>query len=586
MSSWSRGGPLLSLALAALGYAALLATHLVGLPGLLVQQLVWANLLVGVFNLLPGLPLDGGRMLRAGVWKASGRPGTATVAAAWAGRVLAVAVLVVPIALLVAAGDKVQIIDVVWFGVIAAFMWTGAGQSLKVTRVRERLPGLQARTLARRAIPIPASLPLAEAIRRADAAGARALVVVDHEDKPIAIVNESAVMATPPQRRPWVDAGSLARTIDPGMVLPADLSGMALLEAVRRSPATEYLLVEPSGQVRASCPPATSTMPSPACSAPPATVAGVIRQRRGPFAPGDQVQLTDPKGRKHLVLLAEGRTFHTHRGGLAHDDLIGAPEGSVVKSSGGTPYVALRPLLADFTLSMARGAAVVYPKDAAQIIALADIFPGARVLEAGAGSGALSCWLLRSVGEDGLLVSYERRQDFADIARDNVERFFGGPHPAWQLRAGDLMDVAADLDAPLGLRIVSTGWYWTCWRHGSSQAWQPRYSFPAGCCAATSRPSPSCPGRWSRSGSSPASTSLPPGSRWSAAGTLTGWRCGRTTGWWATPDFSSRPGGSPRESPRHREGAGPRRVPGKSPISENVSGRRREVTPGPRIGRV
>jgi tRNA (adenine57-N1/adenine58-N1)-methyltransferase len=172
----------------------------------------------------------------------------------------------------------------------------------------------------------------------------------------------------------------------------------------------------------------------------------VIRQRRGPFAPGDQVQLTDPKGRKHLVLLAEGRTFHTHRGGLAHDDLIGAPEGTVVKSSGGTPYVALRPLLADFTLSMSRGAAVVYPKDAAQIIALADIFPGARVLEAGAGSGALSCWLLRSVGEDGLLVSYERRADFAGIARDNVERFFGGPHPAWQLRIGDLMEVTGRAD--------------------------------------------------------------------------------------------------------------------------------------------
>jgi Zn-dependent protease len=245
----SAAGPLLSLVLAALGYAVLLVTHLGGLPGLLIQQLVWANLLVGIFNLLPGLPLDGGRMLRAGVWKLSGKPVTATIVAAWAGRVLAVAVLVVPVALLLAAGDQIQIFDVVWFGVIAAFMWTGASQSLKVTRVRERLPGLQARTLARRAIPIPASLPLAEAIRRADAAGARALVIVDHDDKPIAIVNENAVMATPPQRRPWVDAGSLARTIDSGLVLPADLSGMDLLEAVRRAPATEYLLVEPSGQV-------------------------------------------------------------------------------------------------------------------------------------------------------------------------------------------------------------------------------------------------------------------------------------------------------------------------------------------------
>jgi len=164
----------------------------------------------------------------------------------------------------------------------------------------------------------------------------------------------------------------------------------------------------------------------------------VIRPRRGPFTPGDQVQLTDPKGRQHLVVLQPGKSFHTHRGSLAHDDLIGRPEGSVVRSSGGTPYVALRPLLADFTLAMTRGAAVIYPKDAAQIVALADIFPGARVLEAGAGSGALSCWLLRAAGEAGLLVSYERRADFADIARANVERFFGGPHPAWQLRTGDL----------------------------------------------------------------------------------------------------------------------------------------------------
>ena len=169
----------------------------------------------------------------------------------------------------------------------------------------------------------------------------------------------------------------------------------------------------------------------------------MIRQRRGPFAPGDQVQLTDPKGRQNLLILQPGKSFYTHRGSLAHDDLIGSPEGSVVRSSGGTLYVALRPLLADFTLAMTRGAAVIYPKDAAQIVAMADIFPGARVLEAGAGSGALSCWLLRAVGEEGLLVSYERRADFAGIARENVERFFGGPHPAWRLRIGDLAGIAA-----------------------------------------------------------------------------------------------------------------------------------------------
>ena len=176
----------------------------------------------------------------------------------------------------------------------------------------------------------------------------------------------------------------------------------------------------------------------------------MIRQPRGPLAPGDQVQLTDPKGRRHRVVLEAGRSFHTHRGSLAHDDLIGRPEGSVVVSSGGTAYVALRPLLADYTLSMTRGAAVVYPKDAGQILALADIFAGARVVEAGAGSGALSCWLLRAVGETGLLVSYERRPDFAEIARQNVERYFGGPHPSWRLVTGELPADGAAAGLPEG----------------------------------------------------------------------------------------------------------------------------------------
>jgi tRNA (adenine57-N1/adenine58-N1)-methyltransferase len=175
-----------------------------------------------------------------------------------------------------------------------------------------------------------------------------------------------------------------------------------------------------------------------------------VISRRGPFAPGDQAQLTDPKGRHHLAVLQPGKVFHTHRGSIALDDLIGSPEGSVVRSSSGIPYVALRPLLADFTLSMTRGAAVVYPKDAAQILAMADIWPGARVLEAGAGSGALSCWLLRAVGPGGLLVSYERRADFAGIARANVERFFGGPPPQWELRTCEFGGDAGTGDAGTG----------------------------------------------------------------------------------------------------------------------------------------
>lgn len=159
--------------------------------------------------------------------------------------------------------------------------------------------------------------------------------------------------------------------------------------------------------------------------------------RRGPFRVGDRVQLTDPRGRRHTVVLEAGKEFHTHRGALAHDALIGSPEGVVVTSTGGTPYLALRPLLSDYVLGMPRGAAVIYPKDAAQIIAMADVFPGARVLEAGAGSGALACSLLRAVGDSGRLTSYERRADFADVAKRNVEAFFGAPHPAWQLVVGD-----------------------------------------------------------------------------------------------------------------------------------------------------
>ena len=162
--------------------------------------------------------------------------------------------------------------------------------------------------------------------------------------------------------------------------------------------------------------------------------------RHGPLQPGDLVQLTDPKGRHHTFPLVPGKEFHTHKGAIAHDDLIGQPEGIVVTTLAGVPYLILRPLLRDFVLSMPRGATVIYPKDAAAIVGLADIFPGAHVVEAGVGSGALTCSLLRAVGPTGRVTSYERRADFADIARDNVERFLGGPQPNWTVEVGDLQD--------------------------------------------------------------------------------------------------------------------------------------------------
>lgn len=164
----------------------------------------------------------------------------------------------------------------------------------------------------------------------------------------------------------------------------------------------------------------------------------------GPFREGDRVQLTDPKGRRYALVLQAGGQYHTHRGVLAHDDLIGRPEGSVVTSSGGTSFLALRPLLADYVLSMPRGAQVIYPKDAAQIVMWGDIFPGARVLEAGAGSGALTCSLLRAVGERGKVISYEVRQDHAEHAVRNVEHFFGERPANWTLRVGDLNEYPTD----------------------------------------------------------------------------------------------------------------------------------------------
>src|SRR3954468_302262 len=168
--------------------------------------------------------------------------------------------------------------------------------------------------------------------------------------------------------------------------------------------------------------------------------------RRGPLRAGEWVRLTDSKGRRHNICLTPGKQFFTNKGSIDHDDLIGRPEGFSIASSAGGEYLVFRPLLSEFVVSMPRGAAVVYPKDAAQIVAMADVFPGARVVEAGVGSGALTCYLLRAVGPGGLVSSYERRQDFADQAVQNVDQFFDGRHPGWKLTVGDLVEALDDGD--------------------------------------------------------------------------------------------------------------------------------------------
>ena len=251
-------GPLLSLVLSGLFYLALLAVDPGTVPGVLLAGLMISNLIVAAFNLLPGLPLDGGRMLRAVVWKISGKPMTGTVAAAWVGRALAVSVLIgLPLvtqsgALGSDAEDGVgmdTVLDALLAAILAAIIWTGAGNSLRMARLREHLPELRARTLTRRAVPVETDTPLSEALRRANAAGARALVVVDAEGSPVAIVREAAIVGVPEHRRPWVPVGTLAQDLTDGMRVSAELAGEDLLDALRATPATEYLVVEETGEI-------------------------------------------------------------------------------------------------------------------------------------------------------------------------------------------------------------------------------------------------------------------------------------------------------------------------------------------------
>lgn len=180
----------------------------------------------------------------------------------------------------------------------------------------------------------------------------------------------------------------------------------------------------------------------------------------GYFGDGDRIQLTDPKGKLYSFTIAAGKEWHTHKGWITHDELIGLPEGSVVSTTGGLKFTAFKPLLADYVLTMPRGATIVYPKDAAMIVGLADIYPGARVLEAGVGSGALTISLLRACGSDGSVHSVERRADFADNARSNVDNYFGGSPNNWTLTVGDLQD--QELEASYDRVILDMLAPWEC----------------------------------------------------------------------------------------------------------------------------
>ncbi|GAA4226950.1 hypothetical protein GCM10022254_13390 [Actinomadura meridiana] len=249
-------GPLVNLVLAGLGLLAHILLPLPDVAVLLVDALTFANLLVGVFNLLPGLPLDGGRLVRAAVWKITGRSRSGAIIAGWVGRGVAIATLVAGAFLATyGTGDGddqntgIGWLALLWSALIASFIWVGATHAIRAEHVRERIPLLSARRLARRATLVTADVPLAEAIRRAHDDHAGAIVIADHDGKPLGLVNEKAVTATPEHRRPWVSAGDLSRGIDDGLTLPVDISGEDLMEALRRAPAPEYLLIEPDGRV-------------------------------------------------------------------------------------------------------------------------------------------------------------------------------------------------------------------------------------------------------------------------------------------------------------------------------------------------
>ncbi|MGI8578237.1 MAG: site-2 protease family protein [Nocardioidaceae bacterium] len=241
-------GPLTSLAIGGLAFWSLGAFGPQGLPRFAVAALAGANLVVGALNLVPGLPLDGGRVLQAVVWGLTKKRALGITIASWGGRVAAVAALGYPFVLPM-FGARAEIIDYLIAFMIASFLWTGATQSLAMAKVRDKLPSLSARRLARPAIGVPADLPLAEAIRRAQEAHAGSVVVITGDGKPAGIVNEDAVASTPQERRPWMASGDLARRIESGLLLSADLVGEQLLRAMNHTPATEYVLLEPNGSI-------------------------------------------------------------------------------------------------------------------------------------------------------------------------------------------------------------------------------------------------------------------------------------------------------------------------------------------------
>ena len=382
-----------------------------------------------------------------------------------------------------------DVLDFMLAFVIAAFLWSGASQRSTSARVRRRLPALVARDLARRTLAVPDDLPLAEAVRRAQEAEAGGIVTVTAAGSPVGVVNEEALRATPADRRPWVPVSTVARTARGGSAAPGRHHRRGAAAGDQRpTPRAEYLLVEPTARSTACSPPPTSTgrsrglirvgrgrvrpVSETSPDVPPDAWSGV---HRGPLRAGEWVRLTDTKGRRHNFCLEPGKRFFSNKGHLDHDELIGREEGFTVTSSAGGEYLVFRPLLSEYVVSMPRGAAVVYPKDAAQIIAMVDVFPGAHVVEAGVGSGALTCSLLRAVARTAGCRRTSGGRSSPRSRAATSEQFFGRRPPR----------VVADHRRPrrgaAGVRASgATGSSSTCWRPGTASTPRPARSRPGG----------------------------------------------------------------------------------------------------------
>jgi Zn-dependent protease len=236
-------GPAASFLLGVGGLVGVVVVERGGITHELARQVMVSNLFVAAFNMLPGLPLDGGSLVRAAVWRLGGNRNTGTVIAGWAGRVLAVVILVLGLASAVAGGSLAST-GLLLTIAVGIFLWFGASQAIRAGALADRLPQLHPRQLMRPCLTVPADLPLSEALRRAQESGARGLVVVDGDGAATAVVAEHAVTATPEERRPWIPVSSVARTLEPGMIIPADLTGEGLLHAMQACPTTEYVVSE------------------------------------------------------------------------------------------------------------------------------------------------------------------------------------------------------------------------------------------------------------------------------------------------------------------------------------------------------